>query len=839
MFLASEEYGGVEVRIVALKLFFPTRPDVFDDVVAEARSLSRVEHRSVVRYLQIYEDKAAGIVALAMEHVRGESLASRIMERGALTAAEALAVGAAMASALAAVHAAGLVHRDVKPDNVIDAGGVYKLIDFGIATAQRRKPGGGPPSVRFAPPSITPHVHGATDVGMNEDRTLLMGPARATALQAGAPRWEGEAAFLAETMTVDDGAGNLIAGTMGYIDPECLKGAAPDPTSDLYGLGAMLFECLTRRLPASPRVESTELHQGIAFGIERPPPLCQLAPHVPEPIGKLVDSLIDPDRARRPKHAEAVLAEIERLRRGFGRARVLPEEGPFRGLGAFDERHRDVFFGRSNDLSLALEALRTRGVLALIGPSGSGKSSLARAGVVPAIMEGELGGWPKRYEAFVMRPGPYPRGAIDGVFARLFGAGVAGASPDAFVATLTSKVEATECGVLLYIDALEELITQSHSAERLWVAEVLARLARSPVPGIRVLTSARRDFLDPLLAIPALGPTLARAVQLVAPLGGRAFAEAIEDRLAAYGFALEDQAMFEELARELEGAPEAMPLFEFALARLWTMRDPNTRRLTRAALAGLGGIAGALEQHAESTLAGLVRQHGAPIEAVVRSVLLALTTASGTRTRRANDEILATAKADPRLVQAVIAAFEQARLVVVEDGKLTLAHETLLARWPRLHHWVASVKRERELAEETEQAATRWKERNQDRSLLMRGASLREARALSLSPNARAFVQASSRAETRGVTGVVVLVSAVMIGIGALFMAYRVLEEDARKKERRAEELAATLQKTRDTPEAERVKAIKTLIEEKKACERELEKRAACVADAGPEADAD
>lgn len=834
MFLASEEYGGVEVRIVALKLFFPNKvgPEAFEGVVTEARALSRVEHRSVVRFFQIYDDKAAGIVALAMEHVRGDSLANRIIDRGALSVADTLAVGSAIASALAAVHAAGLVHRDIKPDNVIDAGGVYKLIDFGIATMQRRKAG-----AIVAPASTPLHAHGATDVGMNEERTLLMGPARATAPQANAPRWEGEAAFLAETMTVDDGQGNLIAGTMGYIDPECLKGAPPDPSSDLYGLGAMLYECLTQRLPASPRAKSTQLHQAIAFGIERPPPICQLVAEVPEPVGRLIDSLIDPDRARRPKHAEAVLAEIERLRRGIGRPRALPEEGPFRGLDAFDERHRDVFFGRSSDLALALEALRARGVLALIGPSGSGKSSLARAGVVPAVVEGELGGWPKRYEAVVMRPGPFPRQAIDVAFARFFGRGVASGSPDNFVATLGSKVEAAECGIALYIDALEELITQSQSAEREWLAHVLARLARSPVPGIRVIVSARRDFLDPLLAIPWLGPTLARTVQLVAPLGGRAFAEAIEDRLAVYGYALEDQAMFEELARELEGAPEAMPLFEFALARLWAERDQNARRLSRAALARIGGIAGALERHAESTLADLVRQHGLSIEDVTRSVLLALTTASGTRTRKAHDEILAAAKADPRLVQAVSAAFEQARLVVVEDGKLTLAHETLLVRWPRLRQWVVSVKKERELTEETEQAAARWKERKQDRSLLMRGSSLREARALTLSPEARAFVQASSRAETRGVTGVVALVSAVVIGIGALFIAYRVLENDARKKERRAEELAATLQRTRDTPETERVAAIKKLIAEKTACERELEKRASCTPDGGADGD--
>ena len=141
VYLASETYGGVEVRVVALKLFFTEEvtATVLEQVALEARSLGRVEHRSVVRYFQIYEDRDAAILALSMEHIRGDSLATRLEKSGALSLPDTLAVGAQIASALAAVHAAGLVHRDVKPDNVIDAGGVYKLIDFGIATNQRKR----------------------------------------------------------------------------------------------------------------------------------------------------------------------------------------------------------------------------------------------------------------------------------------------------------------------------------------------------------------------------------------------------------------------------------------------------------------------------------------------------------------------------------------------------------------------------------------------------------------------------------------------------------------------------------------------------------------------------
>lgn len=851
VWLAAEEYGGVEIRVVALKLFFTddVAPTLFAQVVAEARALSRVEHRNVVRYYQIFEDKPAGIFALAMEHVRGESLGARLQKTGPLSIADVLVVGSAIASALASVHAAGLVHRDVKPDNVIDAGGIYKLIDFGIATRRKSTPTSSLSSLPALPSSVSslPAASSSAqramlpslgDTDEFQDRTLLLGAPRATELMSRGPA-------ITETAMVEDPLGNLLAGTMGYIDPACLAtGAPPDPSSDLYALGAMLYECLSLRLPSSPARNSTEIKQSVVFGIERPPPIREVAPNVPEEVARLLDALVDPDRNRRPRHAEAVAAELDRLRRGIGRARLLPAEGPFRGLDAFDERHRDVFFGRASELAIALEGLRSRGLLALVGPSGSGKSSLALAGVIPAVVEGELGGWPRRFERVVIRPGRYPRMAIDEAFTPMFGRGLAGVEPEVFVVTLAARVESAETGIAIYVDALEEIVTVSEARERDWLAEVLAQLARNPIPGVRVIVSVRRDFLDGLLALPALGPMLARSVQLVAPLGGRAFVEALEERLSAYGYALEDTAMFDELARELASAPEAMPLFEFALARLWAERDQTTRRLGRGALARIGGISGALEQHAESTLRALVAKTGPIAEAVTRATFIALTTASGTRTRRTLGEIVTDTRADRLLVESVLATFEQARLVVVEEGRFTLAHETLLQRWPRLRDWVASVRRERELAEETERAASRWKARPADTSLLYRGRAMRDAVELEktptvrLSPDAIAFVKASRAKERRSTTGVLVLVGSVFVGMIVLFFVYRGLERDAVKREKEAERMTTTLRNAATTPESERAKAVKALLEDKRACEKELERRAIC-APAGADAAVD
>ena len=157
VWLATEVYGGTELRTVALKLFALDGPPETgagtavgtitdaksrearkEQIVAEARALCQVEHPNIVRFFTLAVDETGDILGLAMEYVRGTPLDQKIARAGKLELKETLAVGSALASALAAVHQVGLVHRDIKPANVIDAAGVYKLIDFGIAKVGRR-----------------------------------------------------------------------------------------------------------------------------------------------------------------------------------------------------------------------------------------------------------------------------------------------------------------------------------------------------------------------------------------------------------------------------------------------------------------------------------------------------------------------------------------------------------------------------------------------------------------------------------------------------------------------------------------------------------------------------
>src|SRR5262249_34637713 len=144
-------------------------------------------------------------------------------------------------------------------------------------------------------------------------------------------------------------------------------------------------------------------------------------------------------------------------------------------------------------------------------------------------------------------------------------------------------------GLLVYIDALEELVTVSEGGEVPWFAAFLSAAAERPRPGLRVVCTTRRDLLDPLLAKPGLGAALTRSMQLVPPLGAGAWIDSVRERLAAYGFSLEE-GIERDLVEELGDDAVPLPLVEFAIARLWRERDEERRVLPRAALAAMGGV---------------------------------------------------------------------------------------------------------------------------------------------------------------------------------------------------------------------------------------------------------
>jgi serine/threonine protein kinase len=305
VWLAKERFGGAELRPAAVKLFSLEARGLDadrashasaaarhkDQVVREAQALCRVEHPNVVRFYSIAVDDARGLVGLAMEYVTGLSLDRKLEAGGRMAPADVMELGLAVASALAAVHQAGLVHRDVKPSNVVEANGVYKLIDFGIASADQRAH---PPAKKREKRVVL------DDLPFDVVGTKM--------------------SMLSQARTVEDGTGDasslgFVTGTVGYIDPVVVATGAPaDASSDLYGLGAMLYECLAGKVPASSAARAgTGLAGDVLDGRARPLPVATKAPATPEALARLVDALVSPERAARPASATDVAAELRRM----------------------------------------------------------------------------------------------------------------------------------------------------------------------------------------------------------------------------------------------------------------------------------------------------------------------------------------------------------------------------------------------------------------------------------------------------------------------------------------------------------------------------------------------
>jgi hypothetical protein len=348
----------------------------------------------------------------------------------------------------------------------------------------------------------------------------------------------------------------------------------------------------------------------------------------------------------------------------------------------------------------------------------------------------------------VVAPGVDARAAVlDGV--REIVPEASALTPAALVAKLVERAQVGGRGTLLFIDQLEELATLSRPDSAAFAVDVLREIGARPLPGVRAVVAARRDLLDPLLAMTDLGKVVLRGSVLVESLADSTWSDVIDRALGAYGYGFEDAALRDEVLGELAHTAEAMPLVQFALTELWHHRDAANKRLTRAGLSAIGGVAGALGRHADATLARILAEDGMTREAA-RALLLSLTTARGTRATRTRAELK---KIAGSATDVILERLEAGRLIVTQATGITLAHDALISSWGTLSDWLAEERDWRLLAEDLERAARSYqadpahaplwrKQRLEDGERLARGMG-------ALSDEARAFLLASRRNERR------------------------------------------------------------------------------------------
>ncbi|MGB3439009.1 MAG: protein kinase [Actinophytocola sp.] len=649
-----------------------------------------------------------GRLYLDMALIDGPDL-KRVLADGPLPPARAVEILGQVATALDAAHAAGVLHRDVKPANVLlDADGSAYLADFGIARP------------------------------LADDATLL-------------------------TNTGD------YIGTLDYMAPERLMRGDVDAASDVYSLACVLFQCLTGRVPF-PAPDSVGK---LSAQLNDPPPAPSLFDRrIPAAMDLVVRTGMEKDPKRRYPSAGELMAAAAAITSAAPTAvqadatltgghfvqllmtavadqeqpqtRRVPDSCPYPGLQSFGVRDSDWFYGREQsvrDLLARLSRQRAAdGPLIVVGASGAGKSSLVNAGLLAAhTRSGE--------RALAMTPGDRPVGTLAARLAALV-------HTDAHQLAQRLWSRPSDLGVLcqaaggahgplvIAVDQAEELFTLCQNPRE---REVFATALASAWPA-RVVVAVRADFVEHCITLPALKPSL-DAPYVLGPLSADELARVVTKPAEAAGLELEpglvDRLITDVGAGDGIGRdPGALPRLAHALRETWHNRDGN--RLTLNGYQRTGGVDRAVALTAD----GVYNRLAEPDRWALRAALLRMVTlldGGGIARRRAHrDEI------PPRVLESLVAA----RLVTVDRDAVALSHDALLTAWPRLREWVEEDRQGLLIRQQLAEAAAGWRKSGQDRGDLYRGARLAAALDWSggrtdLAPDERAFLQASDRDRRR------------------------------------------------------------------------------------------
>src|SRR5215210_2462300 len=397
---------------------------------------------------------------------------------------------------------------------------------------------------------------------------------------------------------------------------------------------------------------------------------------------------------------------------------------PYKGLVTFDAEDAQYFFGREQLVAELVARLVGAPLLAVVGPSGSGKSSVLRAGLLPALAGGVLPGSANWTQALI-RPGEQPMRALGRATRRL----------------------AHEWSGVLAVDQFEELFTACQDeAERHEFAAALVRAARDRDGRCLVVLAVRADFYGRCAAFPELSRLLGANHVLVGPMSRDELRRAIERPAQRVGLSVEPE-LVEALLTDVGGRPGALPLLSTALLELWRRRDGSRLRL--AAYARSGGVQGAVARLAEDAFVQLDPAQ----QAEERKLLLRLADEdeSGAIVRRR----IGLADLDGERSAEVVARLADRRLLTVSDGAVEVAHEALLREWPRLRAWLEEDAQGRRLHRRIGDAARAWDADARDPGALYRGARLASAldwaagHEPELNATERAFLDDSRRASGR------------------------------------------------------------------------------------------
>ncbi|HSB85192.1 MAG TPA: hypothetical protein VLD86_02730, partial [Ilumatobacteraceae bacterium] len=480
--------------------------------------------------------------------------------------------------------------------------------------------------------------------------------------------------------------------------------------SDVYSLGVLIHE----------------LFSGMA------PPIDADLPTFDSPAAAVVARATNIDPQRRHASVEELAGDLRQ--RLVGRvdtsAVFVPTRNPYRGLAAFEQADAADFFGRERATAEMIAVLTEQPLVLVVGPSGIGKSSAVKAGLLPALACGAIAG-SESWLVTEMVPGRSPLGQLAAALGRV----ATDALPDIVgdLLAATRSLDDIVAGVapsnvvVLVIDQLEELFTETtDDRERRAFLQMLVDVANETRGAVRILATMRADFFDRPLAYPGFADAIKERTVVLGAMTVPELAEAVSRPAAGVGIEV-DPALVDRLTSDAALQPGSLPLLQHVMADLFARRTSNTIGI--GAYLESGGLTGAIGRQADAIYEGLDHQH----QDVARRLFLRLVNVSDegedTRRRARRTELEQTGIAAEDL-DVVLDAFGGQRLLTFDRDQssrtptVEVAHEALLSEWDRLKGWIDDAREDLLTRRRLELATNEWINAGCDASFLIVGGRL-------------------------------------------------------------------------------------------------------------------
>ncbi len=736
VFLARDTKLG---RKVAIKFLLHADPNFVQRFLVEARATARCTHENIVTILEIGEHD--GLPFMVLEYLEGRTLSDLLDNAPKLSAKQFCELMVPVVRALERAHEFNIVHRDLKPSNIFitDRGNV-KVLDFGVAKCFDQSD-----QLDIAASTVPPHL-------INES---------------------------SDTYVTFSGGGTLV-GTLPYMSPEQWGVDQVDHLSDIWAVGIMFWRALTRVHPAGTM--SPEKLKDRLTDLGTPlPSIATRDPSLPRAIVNIIDRCLEKRKGMRYQSATDLLVDLQLFLQPE-RMQGDRDVCPYRGLAAFGESDAKFFFGRSAEIRTALSQLETWPLLAVIGPSGVGKSSFVHAGLLPAVRATDAGNWKIR----ILRPGRAPLGSLASVLEEAVetgqelapvAAGIADQlreSPGLFGDLLRKGAAKKRHRVMIVVDQLEELFTLSDddATRKTFLAALLAA-ADDPSAPVRVVLSMRADFLDRLAGHKQFLSELSRGLFFLSAPDTENLRETLVRPAELAGYAFEDSSIVDDMM-EAATSRGALPLLQCAATRMWDSRDKTRKKLTHAAYAAMGGVGGAFARHADEVAAAVPPQN----QPLLRAIMTRLVTPEGTRAVVDQKELFGLS-ADRGEVERILDQLVRARLIHLhtdpsQGATVEIVHEVLITEWPTLRRWLEEGQAARAFMHELRQAVRGWVSRNKASDLVWRGNTAQEAlsvvkrNVLELSATEREYLDAVRAQVTRARRRRVMVVGSIFTALAAV-----------------------------------------------------------------------